>query len=432
MVQRRDDWNWHYSRLDRLQTEHSEDGEDEAEVLRQLQATELHLADLVHRARLRYGVQYGASADLTEVQACLQPDEVLLAYFVARDQIVGFLLGQTQVVPASNLASLEAISQCLDKLRFSLRREADESLNHLAQLHRALLAPFEPYLSACPELKRRNGHIRRLIVVPHDLLFHLPFHALHDGQRYLLERFEVVYLPVASLLGRQSGQRPLRALIVGHDHDGRLPAALKEAQAIYEILAAAADKTGIEPHLLLSKDATDARLRQHAPDCGVLHLATHGVFRQDNPLFSALRLANNWLTLADVERLALPQAPLVTLSACETGLGDLRRGDIFGLSQAFLQAGAISLVVSLWPVPDEATRQLMIHFYRNLVAGKSKAAALRSAQLKLRSDPAYGHPLHWAGFVLIGDGGALWWDDLTASEREKSWMGSLFDCSPAL
>jgi CHAT domain-containing protein len=244
--------------------------------------------------------------------------------------------------------------------------------------------------------------------VPHDLLFHLPFHALHDGQRYLLERFEVVYLPVASLLGRQSGQRPRRALIVGHDHDGRLPAALKEAQTIYEILAAVADKTGIVPHLLLSEDATEARLRQHAADCGVLHLATHGVFRQDNPLFSALRLADNWLTLADVERLALPQAPLVTLSACETGLGDLRRGDIFGLSQAFMQAGAVSLVVSLWPVPDEATRQLMIHFYHDLVAGKSKAAALRSAQLTLRSDPAYGHPLHWAGFVLVGDGGVLW------------------------
>jgi len=412
LVQRRDDWNWHYSRLDRLQTEHSEDGEDEAEVLHQLQATELHLADLVHRARLRYGVQYGAPADLTEVQARLQPDEVLMAYFVARDQIVAFLVSQTQVVPASNLASLEAISQYLDKLRFSLRREADESRNHLAQLHRALLTPFKPHLS--------DSRVRRLIIVPHDLLFHLPFHALHDGQRYLLERFEVVYLPVASLLGQWSGQRPRRALIVGHDHDGRLPAALKEAQTIYEILAAVASKTGIEPHLLLSEDATEARLRQHAADCGVLHLATHGVFRQDNPLFSALRLADNWLTLADVERLALPQAPLVTLSACETGLGDLRRGDIFGLSQAFMQAGAASLVVSLWPVPDESTRQLMIHFYRSLVAGKSKAAALRSAQLTLRSDPAYGHPLHWAGFVLIGDGGVLWWDGLTASEREKS------------
>ena len=77
------------------------------------------------------------------------------------------------------------------------------------------------------------------------------------------------------------------------------------------------------------------------------------------------------------------------------------------LSQAFMQAGAASLVASLWPVPDESTRQLRIHFYHDLVAGKSKAAALRSAQLTLQSNPAYSHPLHWAGFVLIGDGGAL-------------------------
>ena len=401
LVQQRDDWNWHYSRLDRFQwVAPSETGySEEAEVLRQLQATELHLADLVHRARLRYGVHYGAPADLTEVQARLRPDEVLLAYFVARDQIVAFLVDQTHVVPASELVPLEAISRRLEKLRFSLHRETDESLSHLARLHQALLVPFEPHLS--------DGRVRRLIVVPHDLLFHLPFHALHDGQGYLLERFEVVYLPAASLLGQQSGQRPRRALIVGHDHEGHLPAALKEAQTIYQILAAAASKTGIEPHLLVSEDATDARLCQHAPDCGVLHLATHGVFRQDNPLFSALRLADNWLTLADIERLALPQAWLVTLSACETGLGNLRGGDILGLSQAFLQAGAASLVVSLWPVPDEATKQLMIHFYHYLVAGKSKAAALRSAQLTLRSDPSYSHPLHWAGFVLIGDGGAL-------------------------
>jgi CHAT domain-containing protein len=95
------------------------------------------------------------------------------------------------------------------------------------------------------------------------------------------------------------------------------------------------------------------------------------------------------------------------LSACETGLGDLHGGDLFGLSQAFLHAGAASLVVSLWPVPDEATRRLMIGFYRRLIAGESKAAALRGAQLELMAEPAYRHPLHWAGFVLMGKDGAL-------------------------
>jgi len=77
------------------------------------------------------------------------------------------------------------------------------------------------------------------------------------------------------------------------------------------------------------------------------------------------------------------------------------------LSQAFLGAGAASLVVSLWPAPDDATGRLMAEFYRGLVAGQGKAAALRSAQLALLSHPTYRHPLHWAGFVLIGDDGAL-------------------------
>jgi len=163
---------------------------------------------------------------------------------------------------------------------------------------------------------------------------------------------------------------------VGFDHDGRLPAAHAEARAIYELLLASAPQTGLTPNLLLAGDATEARLRELAPAAGLLHLATHGVFRQDNPLFSALRLADGWLTLADVERMDLRGTGLVTLSACETGAGDPRGGDLFGLSQAFLQAGAASLVASLWPVPDEATRRLMIGFYRHLIAGKGKAAAL--------------------------------------------------------
>jgi len=422
LIQRRDEWNWHFSHLDRLrwttkpatgdsdeesrpETGRTRAGKGEAEVLQQLRATERRLADLVHRTRLWQGVGHRDTVSLADVQARLQPEETLLAFFVAREQIVAFLVDQEHAVPVSDLATLEAVDQRLRRLRFSLPQGTDESLDHLARLYKTLLSPFESCLF--------DGRpLRRLTVVPHDLLFHLPFHALHDGQQYLLEQCEVVYLPAASLLGRRKAQDRSqlpspRALIVGHDHDGRLPAALREAQTIYDTLSATAGKTGLEPHLLLDEEATDAELRRNAPDCVILHLATHGVFRHDNPLFSALRLADNWLTLADVERMDLPHASLVTLSACETGLGDLRGGDILGLSRAFLQAGAASLVVSLWPVPDEATRQLMIHFYHHLVAGMTKAAALRAAQLALLSDPVYSHPLHWAGFVLIGDGGTV-------------------------
>ncbi len=475
LAQRREEWNWLYSRLDRGRwaTEPGDPapaargGVDEAAALSGLAAAERRLADLLRSAGRPGPAAAAPPADLAAVQACLAPDEALLAYFVTRDQVVGFRVDRQSAVAIPDLVSVEDARGRLDRLRFALHRESDEAEEHLAWFYRVLVAGLARPADAIPLAQADKASqglsparpadvippaqaekapqglgsaaeaafqfqtggfnpwassIRRLYIVPHDLLYHLPFHALcSDDGRYLLESYEIVYLPAASWLRRQTfevsetlrrtqgklSKVSQRALIVGHDHAGRLPAALREAQAVHDILAEAATQTGIVPRLLLAGDATEARLREHASEAGILHLATHGVFRQDNPLFSALRLADGWLTLADVERMDLRQAGLVTLSACETGAGDLRGGDLFGLSQAFLAAGAASLVASLWPVPDEATRQLMIGFYCQLVDGQSKAAALRAAQLTLMAQPAYRHPLHWAGFVLMGESGGL-------------------------
>jgi CHAT domain-containing protein len=108
--------------------------------------------------------------------------------------------------------------------------------------------------------------------------------------------------------------------------------------------------------------------------------------------------------LADLDDLRLPGAPLVVLSACETGLGDLKGGDVLGLSQAFLRAGASALLVSLWRVPDEATARLMEAFYQRLVTGTPPAAALRKAQQTLLARTEYAHPRQWAGWVLVEGG----------------------------
>jgi CHAT domain-containing protein len=102
------------------------------------------------------------------------------------------------------------------------------------------------------------------------------------------------------------------------------------------------------------------------------------------------------------------QASLVTLSACDSGLGTIGGGDeILGLSRACLYAGASSLALSLWRVEDRAGSRLMQEFYRNLLNGQSKAAALRQSQLALLHHPDYRHPFYWAPFILIGDGGKL-------------------------
>jgi CHAT domain-containing protein len=136
----------------------------------------------------------------------------------------------------------------------------------------------------------------------------------------------------------------------------------------------------------------------------MLHFATHGKFNSDAPLASGLYLAkgneaDGVLTVGDLYSLRF-DADLVTLSACETGLGKVANGDdVIGLTRGFLYAGARSIVASLWEVDDAATEQLMLSFYRNL-EGHDKREALRLAQIETRAN--FPQPMYWAAFQIVG------------------------------
>jgi CHAT domain-containing protein len=151
--------------------------------------------------------------------------------------------------------------------------------------------------------------------------------------------------------------------------------------------------------VLLGHEATVAQVQSLFEHADVLHLACHGHFRPDNPLFSALRLADGWLTVQDMEAVRL-RCRLVTLSACETGVSAIAPGDeLLGLVRGFLSAGAQHLLVSLWTVDDAATTSLMQTFYRSFCAGAHPATALQTAQRALLAE--YPHPFFWSPFVLL-------------------------------
>ena len=142
----------------------------------------------------------------------------------------------------------------------------------------------------------------------------------------------------------------------------------------------------------------------------IIHLATHGHSRLDAPNFSYVRLADGQLNAIDAISLDLKGCELVTLSGCETGLSLSGGGDEqLGLGRAFLAAGVPSLVMSLWPVEDNATNELMQLFYQYLLRGDTRVQALRAAQCNLLqgSTTAYTHPYFWAAFRLVGDIGPL-------------------------
>jgi CHAT domain-containing protein len=131
-----------------------------------------------------------------------------------------------------------------------------------------------------------------------------------------------------------------------------------------------------------------------------VHIATHGLFRTDNPMFSSVRLGTSHLSVYDLYNLHLP-VELLTLSGCGTGLNVMAAGDEpIGLARGLLHAGARSLLLTLWDVHDRSTAGFMREFYRLLGAGFGKAAALQSAMQQIRE--RYPHPYYWAPFILIG------------------------------
>jgi CHAT domain-containing protein/tetratricopeptide (TPR) repeat protein len=332
------------------------------------------------------------------LQQTLPPDLPLLAYYALDDELLAFFYADGRLQVKRGLSRVSVVGQHLAALEFEWQRfQADRafiqrhlprltrSAQHiLAALYQELIAPLADWLADCP----------RLVVIPHGLLHQLPFAALFDGERYLAESVELSIAPSATVLNL-SRQRPLRpqgtAAIFGVD-DPLIPFAWQEATAVSQYL----------PHarLRLGDQATLANLQQETADCALLHLACHGLFRRDNPFFSALKLHDGWLTAANALRLRLPGA-FVTLSACESGRSEVTGGDeLLGLTHAFLGAGASGLLVSLWLVEDETTASLMTDFYHRLAQGESHSAALQQAQLSLKA--SHPHPYYWAPFILIG------------------------------
>jgi len=164
--------------------------------------------------------------------------------------------------------------------------------------------------------------------------------------------------------------------------------------------------------VVVGKKATKSLFKQVASDYDYLHLATHGSLNRNAPLLSALELEadgenDGRLEVYEIAGMKL-HARLITLSACETGLGsgyftETPGGDEFvGLTRAFLSAGGQNVLASLWAVNDQSTRELMVRFYRHLlVTGGAEALARAQRELRL-SDIRYRHPYYWAGFVISG------------------------------
>ncbi|PSN16130.1 hypothetical protein C7293_04135 [filamentous cyanobacterium CCT1] len=335
----------------------------------------------------------------------------------------------------ADTSAIEAVFAELVR-KVALAREGEtSSCNYLKDYYRLLIQPIAQWLPAPQD--RASDHPPALIFIPHRHLFTVPFAGLvnPDTNTSLVEHYTVQVAPSIQLLGLTYNryqklahrQQPGLRLVVGNptmpkvmlkppkpsQTDSATPSKLPESQPLTPLPGAEEEAKKVAALLdtmpLLGPAARKAAVLERLPQAELVHLATHGILNEivGLPIPGAIALTSDGtgapydglLTTSELLNLNL-QARLVVLSCCNTGLGIITGDGVIGLARALIAAGVPSTVVSLWPVPDQATSHLMTRFYEHRRT-LNHAQALRRAMLETQDDtPDYRS---WAGFILIGE-----------------------------
>ena len=396
----REELNWFYSRLNRPPMADAKIAADDFSAWQtsaQKIEKQIHELALQRQTKKPNHSQNTQTFKLTELQAQLGATRAVVEYAELHDEIVAFVVTNESIKFVKIDATQTQIKNLLQKVHFqfaALRHSHEKISKHLAQLklrsehllnrlYNILIVPLRDLIID-----------KNIVVVPFGVLHYIPFHALFDGESYLIENCQVSYAPSAGVLQfclKRETENFEKALVVGFA-DERIPEVENEVRNLAKILP--------QTEVLIGTEATFSALKLRAANLDVLHLACHAQFRTENPLFSSLHLADGWANVRDASLLELKNC-LVTLSACETGLNSVASGDeLIGLVRGFLSAGASALLLSLWTVQDAATANLMRDFYSHLHQGKSFAESLRQAQLSFIKQEV--HPYFWSPFVLVG------------------------------
>jgi CHAT domain-containing protein len=390
----REELNWFYSRLNRAEEEELED------LIRETGERELRLAE----ASRRMASTSHRASDLNPVNFSVETvigrlgTERAFVEFIEREGVFSaFVITSEGIEYVSSIASSDEVSAALESLQFqfgAMRYGGDALKNFADNLKtRADACLAELYELTLLPLRELIGE-RDLVIVPSGVLNYVPFPALFDGERYEAEEREIATVPGAAVWEVLEGRdlpAPDSALVIGFA-DEHIPNVESETAVVAALFK--------ESKVLTGTEATFGNYESYASSYPVLHLACHGRFRPDNPLFSSLHLSDGFITVRDICARRI-DASIVTLSACETGLNRIYPGsEILGLARGFLTAGAASIVLSLWTVNDEATARLMTGMYRGLQRGLSVSASLNLERGRMIEEGA--HPYFWAPFGIIG------------------------------
>jgi CHAT domain-containing protein len=418
--------------------------------------TEKFETEISHRSAGFY--QRRNPVDVSKIQAAIPLDTALLEFGIYRpfdpkiaDDKKAFGASRYVVyifrrgkIDWKDLGQTKAIDVLVAAFRNALRDPKRGDVSHAARaIDEKILKPIRPLL----------GKATQLFISPDGELNLIPFQALLDEQNhYLIERYACTYLTSGrDLLRLQIARNSKTAPVIVADPVFGEPPSLAQASLkmrtalkgrrsittgaeLADVYFAPLGGTAQEAHtikslfadsnLLTGMQATESSLKKVvAPK--ILHIATHGFFLTDanahseNPLLRsgiALSGANlhqrkqddGILTALEASGLNLWGTKLVTLSACDTGIGEIKNGEgVYGLRRALLLAGTETLVMSLWPVSDYITREMMVDYYKRLKNGLGRGEALRQVQLAMLKRKKYEHPFYWASFIQSGEWGTL-------------------------
>ncbi len=417
--------------------------------LREIDEKFEELQDEIRASNPRYAeLEYPEPYTLSQVQGMLDEDTILLEYHLGREKSAVWVITKDESEVYSDLpASRELTEQVMRyrRLLFLEKMKEDEKQEcfHLGSLlYQKLILP----------LKDKLAPDKRLLIIPDGILYYLPFETLlaYEGDieeaevpersedfPYLLKDYSIFYSSSASVLGTireeeigraeervgktqgqflgfgdpvypevKKGERGVweEVYLRSGGELGRLIYSGKEVMDVEEIYKSQA-------RAYLRGEATEERVKSEELDnYRIVHFATHGFVDEEKPELSCVVLAidedpaeDGFLQLREVFNLKL-DADLVTLSACQSGLGKMVRGEgLVGLTRGFMYAGTSSLLVSLWSVYDKSTAELMRKFYTYYREGMTKIEALRSAKLDMVREGIYSSPAKWAPFVLMGE-----------------------------
>ncbi|MEQ8416251.1 MAG: CHAT domain-containing protein [Imperialibacter sp.] len=405
-------------------------GKDESAIQAELENTQKEYEEVVQRVKLANPAYAGmVSLDppqLPDVQSKLNKETVLIEYWVGKEQVVAWVIGNglfRYKLLETNQAQLKNDIKALrNSIKFNLQSEID---NRLASLHSQLIAPLYEWIQPYDNIG----------IIPHSSLHFLPFQALVDETgAYLIADKNLFFNPSAAIYYLSSNSKgengKMLSVALGNHIIGAhkaLPGTQFEINQISQFYQQYTPRYG--------EGNSEDYFKENAHQYNLIHVATHGVLSDKQPLYSYLLMSaseqeDGRLTVNEIMDMKL-SSKLVTLSACETALGDLNNGDeLVGLSRAFLYAGTEAVIVSLWTVDDLSTSLLMTKFHQFLSEDYSPAQALGMAQramlkqefqlsdsrgVKLKwenrleeevgvANRFRSSPYYWAPFVLIGNG----------------------------